>query len=323
MPDPLVNRCRPLPEGSTLCILGAGFSGRRLASLAEAMGMRVITTSRNPDPGSKTLPFDSANNLIPPASAFEGVTHLLSTIPPGRETSDPVLRTLGPLLRQQPLRWVGYLSTTGVYGNTNGEWVREADPPNATQERSRRRLACEQEWLKSGLPVQILRLPGIYGPGRSPLAAVKAGTLQPIDKPGQVFCRVHIDDIAAACLHLMHCSAEGHHPSVVNVCDHEPAPSALLQRHAAELQGCPLPDAKPYSEAEAEMSPMARSFWAENRRVSNDLLCKELGYRMMHPNFRSGLAQCLEQERLTEQQVPSAAGSTAATHATASAGPDR
>ena len=100
------------------------------------MGIRVITTRRNPDPGSKALPFDSANNLVPPASAFKGVTHLLSTIPPGRETSDPVLRTLGPLLQQQPLRWVGYLSTTGVYGDTGGQWVRETDPPKATQERS-------------------------------------------------------------------------------------------------------------------------------------------------------------------------------------------
>ena len=104
MPDPLVNLCRPLPTGSTLCILGAGFSGRRLASLAEALGIRVITTRRNPDPGSNALAFDSANNLVPPASAFEGVTHLLSTIPPGRESSDPMLRTLGPLLQQQPLR---------------------------------------------------------------------------------------------------------------------------------------------------------------------------------------------------------------------------
>ena len=169
------------------------------------MGMRVITTDatliqqqgasirQRQQPGAASL-------------SLKGVTHLLSTIPPGRETSDPVLRTLGPLLQQQPLRWVGYLSTTGIYGDTDGQWVRETDPPKATQERSRRRLACEQEWLNSGLPVQILRLPGIYGPGRSPLAAVKAGTLQPIDKPGQVFCRVHIDDIAAACLHLMHCS---------------------------------------------------------------------------------------------------------------------
>ena len=308
MLDPLVNRCRPLPEGSTLCILGAGFSGRRLATLAEAMGIRVVTTRRNPDPSSRSLAFDSANNLVPTSSSFEGVTHLLSTIPPGREASDPVLRTLGPLLKQLPLRWVGYLSTTGVYGNTDGHWVCEADPPNATQKRSQRRLACEQEWLKSGLPVQILRLPGIYGPGRSPLAAIKAGSIQPVDKPGQVFCRVHIDDIAAACLHLMHCSAQGRHPTVVNLCDHEPAPSVLLQRHAAELLGCHLPDARPYNEAEAEMSPMARSFWAENRRVSNDLLCKELGYTMVHPNFRSGLAQCLEQEKLREQKAPSVSG---------------
>lgn len=307
MPDSLVNRCRPLPADATLCILGAGFSGGRLAALAEALNIKVITTRRNPDPQSRSLRFDSANAVIPSDRDLDGVTHLLSTIPPGNSENDPVLQTLGDRLKHLPLRWAGYLSTTGVYGDTGGRWVSERDPAQPTQERSRRRFACEQQWLNSGLPVQILRLPGIYGPGRSPLAAVQAGTLKPIDKPGQVFCRVHIDDIAAACLHLMHCSAQGEHPAVVNICDHEPAPSHLLQHHAAELLGCRLPEARPYVDAEATMSPMARSFWAENRRVSNDLLCRQLGYTMVHPNFRSGLAQCLEEERLrgmTARSVP-------------------
>ena len=298
MLESLVNRCRSLPAGSTLCILGAGFSGQRLAALAEALNIRVLTTRRNPEPDSGALRFDTANKVVPRESDLRGVTHLLSTIPPGRDQNDPVLRTLGAQLRQLPLRWVGYLSTTGIYGNTEGNWVSESDPPQPTQDRSRRRLICEQEWQNSGLPVQILRLPGIYGPGRSPLAAVQAGTLKPVQKPGQVFCRVHIDDIAAACLHLMHCSAAGQHPPVVNVCDHEPAPSHVMQRHAAELLNCDLPEARSYADAEADMSAMARTFWAENRRVSNDLLCKTLGYSMIHPTFRSGLAQCLMEERL-------------------------
>ena len=308
MTESLVNRCRSLPAGSTLCILGAGFSGRRLAALAEALNIRVLTTSRNPDPESRDLRFDTAQNLMPTDAELDGVTHLLSTIPPGRDQNDPVLRTLGPQLRQLPLRWAGYLSTTGVYGDTEGAWVSEADPPQPGQDRSRRRLVCEQEWMNSGLPVQILRLPGIYGPGRSPLAAVKAGSLKPVHKPGQVFCRVHVDDIAAACLHLMHCSAAGQHPPVVNLCDHEPAPSHVMQRHAADLVDCDLPETRNYTDAEADMSAMARSFWAENRRVSNDLLCKTLGYTMVHPNFRSGLAHCLEAERLMGNPTQSASG---------------
>ena len=307
MTESLVNRCRSLPAGSTLCILGAGFSGRRLAALAEALNIRVLTTSRNPDPESRDLRYDTAQNLIPTDAELDGVTHLLSTIPPGRDQNDPVLRTLGPQLRQLPLRWAGYLSTTGVYGDTEGAWVSEADPPQPGQDRSRRRLICEQDWLNSGLPVQILRLPGIYGPGRSPLAAVKAGTLKPVHKPGQVFCRVHVDDIAAACLHLIHCSAAGQHPPVVNLCDQEPAPSHVMQRYAADLLNCDLPEIRNYTDAEADMSAMARSFWAENRRVSNDLLCKTLGYTMVHPNFRSGLAQCLEAEKLMETSTQSAA----------------
>ncbi|QNI52622.1 putative conserved NADP-binding domain-containing protein [Synechococcus sp. BIOS-E4-1] len=300
MPESLVNRCRSLPTGSTLCILGAGFSGRRVAALAEALNIRVLTTRRNPDPKSRALRFDTDQYVLPSDSELHGVTHLLSTIPPGRDQTDPVLRTLGSQLSRLPLRWAGYLSTTGIYGDTGGAWVSETDAPRPGQDRSRRRLICEREWLNSGLPVQILRLPGIYGPGRSPLAAVKAGTLKPIHKPGQVFCRVHVDDIAAACLHMMHCSAAGQHPPVVNICDHEPAPSHVMQRHAADLLDCDLPEARHYEDAEADMSAMARSFWAENRRVSNDLLCKTLGYTLIHPNFRSGLSHCLEAERLTE-----------------------
>ena len=306
MPESLVNRCRSLPAESRLCILGAGFSGHRVAALAEALNISVLTTRRNPESNSRSLRFDTARNVIPTEAELHGVTHLLSTIPPGRDQNDPVLRTLGAQLCQLPLRWVGYLSTTGVYGDTDGAWVSESDTPKPGQDRSRRRLICEQEWLNSGLPVQILRLPGIYGPGRSPLAAVRAGTLKPIHKPGQVFCRVHVDDIAAGCLHLMHCSAAGQHPAIVNICDHEPAPSHVMQRHAADLLNCNLPEIRDYADAETDMSAMARSFWAENRRVSNDLLCKTLGYSMIHPNFRSGLQHCLEEERLMESLARSA-----------------
>lgn len=306
MPEALVNRCQPLPRGSKLCILGAGFSGGRLASLAAALQIPVISTRRDPAPESGLLAFDATTGTIPDPRQLEGITHLLSTIPPDREGNDPVLTTLGDQIRQWPLRWVGYLSTTGVYGNTNGDWVSETDSPQPGQDRSRRRLACEQAWRSMGLPLQILRLPGIYGPGRSPLAAVKAGTLQPVDKPGQMFCRIHVDDVAAASLHLMHRSAQGQHPEIVNVCDDEPAASVAVHQYAASLLNCTLPQTKPFSEAEAGMSAMAQSFWAENRRVSNQLLRQDLGYELIHPTYRSGLAQCLAIETLRESGTASA-----------------
>ena len=305
MPESLVNRCQSLPVGSKLCILGAGFSGSRLATLAAALQIPVISTRREPDPGSGHLAFDTTTGQIPDPRQLEGVTHLLNTIPPDRQGNDPVLQTLGDQIKHWPLRWVGYLSTTGVYGNTDGAWVSENDRPQPTQERSRRRLACEQEWLSKGLPLQILRLPGIYGPGRSPLAAVKAGTLTPVDKPGQMFCRIHVDDVAAAALHLMHCSAQGQHPEIVNICDDEPAASLAVHRYAASLLNCDLPRAKPFIEAEASMSVMARTFWADNRRVSNQRLRKDLGYELIYPTYRSGLTQCLEIEALRESRTPS------------------
>ena len=129
--------------------------------------------------------------------------------------------------------------------------------------------------------------------------------MTPVDKPGQVFCRIHVDDLAAAALHLMHRSAEGQHPEIVNVCDDEPAASLSVHRYAASLLNCELPPAKPFTEAEPSMSTMARSFWADNRRVSNQRLRKDLGYELMYPTYRSGLTQCLEIEALMESATPS------------------
>ena len=304
MPSALVNRGRSWPEAATLLVLGGGFSGQRIAALARAQGARVLTTRRLPetddDPGLAAsldvLRFDSQLGRIPTPDQLTGVTHVVSTIAPERSGQDPVLRCLGDQLSSMPLQWVGYLSTTGVYGDRQGRWVSETDAPNPTQERSKRRLECEQAWLNSGLPVQILRLPGIYGPGRSPLRAILRGEIKPIDKPDQVFSRVHVDDIAGACLHLIDRAAAGQQPAIVNVCDDLPAPAADVQTYAAELLGQRLPPRRAYADAEATMTPMARSFWAENRRVSNRLLCQELGYQLLHPNFRSGMRDCWQRE---------------------------
>ncbi len=205
----LVKRSQPLAADTKLLVLGGGYSGRCLAGLARALGTPVLCTRRSLDSAEADLLFDSnGQDQLDPA-ALEGVTHLLSTIPPDREGNDPVLLKLLPTLRSLPLRWAGYLSTTGVYGDRQGGWVSEQDDPAPALDRSMRRLNCEKAWLRSGLPIQILRLPGIYGPGRSVLNGLQQGRARLIDKPGQVFCRIHVEDIAGACWHLMHRAGAG------------------------------------------------------------------------------------------------------------------
>ena len=292
----LVKRSQPLASDAKLLVLGGGYSGRCLASLARALGTLVLCTRRSLDSAEADLLFDSnGQDQLEPA-ALEGTTHLLSTIPPDREGNDPVLLKLLPTLRSLPLRWSGYLSTTGVYGDRQGGWVSEQDDPAPTLDRSMRRLNCEQAWLHSGLPIQILRLPGIYGPGRSVLNGLEQGRARLIDKPGQVFCRIHVDDIAGACLHLMHRAADGPGPTIVNVSDNCPAAPQDLLQYGAGLLNCELPDEEPFEQASPSMSAMARSFWSENRRVSNTLLCRQLGYSLLHPDFRAGLQDCFRQE---------------------------
>ena len=309
MLNELVNRCRPLPANATLLVLGAGFSGSRIAALARSLGTRVLTTCRLPDDGDndQNLRFDSQLGRIPTAEQLRGVTHLVSTIAPERDGQDPVLRCLGDQLQAMPLEWVGYLSTTGVYGDRQGGWVSENDQPTPTQERSKRRLACEQTWLATSLPVQILRLPGIYGPGRSPFQAIRRGEIHPIDKPNHVVSRVHVEDVAGACIHLIDRASHGQRPTVVNVCDDLPAAPADVQRFASELMGLSLPASRSFDEAFEGMSPMARSFWAENRRVRNTLLCDELGYQLQHPNYRQGMRDCWEQEGFNPRESTSTA----------------
>ena len=304
----LVKRSQPLVAEAKLLVLGAGYSGRCLASLARAMGTAVICTRRSLDAAEADLLFDSnGQNGFDPA-ALEGVTHLLSTIPPDREGNDPVLSKLLPTLRSLPLRWAGYLSTTGIYGDRQGAWVSEEDPPAPALERSIRRLNCETAWRDSGLPVQILRLPGIYGPGRSVLNGLQEGRARMIEKPGQVFCRIHVEDIAGACWHLIHHAEKGYQPTrvnaaVVNVVDDLPAATADLLRYAASLLGCAPPPTEQFDQISESMSPMARTFWSENRRISNHRLCQDLGYQLLHPNYRVGLQDCLNQDKLNSSAL--------------------
>ena len=311
----LVKQSQPLADDAKLLVLGGGYSGRCLARLARAMGTQVLCTRRSLDSEEADLLFDSNGQDHLDPAALEGVTHLLCTIPPDREGNDPVLSKLLATLRSLPLRWAGYLSTTGVYGDRQGGWVSEEDAPAPALDRSIRRLNCEAAWQRSGLPIQILRLPGIYGPGRSVLNGLQQGRARLIEKPGQVFCRIHVEDIAGACWHLMHRAEHAHDPSmdnwtVVNVVDDLPAPTTDLLRHAAALLGCALPPLEQFDQIVESMSPMAQTFWSENRRVSNHRLCQELGYWLLHPNYRVGLQDCLDQDKLNPTDLRSPPRST-------------
>ncbi|MBR0678510.1 SDR family NAD(P)-dependent oxidoreductase, partial [Roseomonas alkaliterrae] len=238
------------------------------------------------------------------AAAGEAIriaSHLLVTAPPG-EGGDPVLAAHGAAieaaLRAGTLRWVGYVSTTGVYGDRGGAEVDEATPPAPGQPRSLRRLEAEKAWraaTEGRAALDLMRAGGIYGPGRSPFEELRAGTARRIVKPGHAFSRIHRDDIARAVLAAI---GQALPPAVrvLHLVDNEPAESAEVLAHAARLLGLPPPPAIAFEEARARMSPMALSFWAENRRVANAATKAALGIAWRYPTFREGLAAILAEE---------------------------
>ena len=293
----IVKRLEPLPPKSKLIILGGGYSGQKIASVGRNLGIKVLCSRRQQ--GSKGADFKFNNDKELSNEIFEGATHVLSCIPPLPNGKDPVLINLkSQLLNLKNLKWVGYLSTTGVYGDAKGSWVNENTSPNPQQDRSIRRFSCEQEWLATKLPIQILRLPGIYGPKRSAFESILNGTAKMIDKPGQIFSRIHVDDIAGAVLFLINLYAVGKNPSVVNVADDLPTNNLEVIDYAAKLAKKSLPPTVPFQIAKKTMSPMALSFWQENRKVDNNLLRKKLGYSLIYPDFKSGLKNCYSKLKL-------------------------
>lgn len=223
------------------------------------------------------------------AVSLEGTTHLLLSIPPG-EQGDPVLPLhIDQLRGLSTLEWVGYLSTTGVYGNRDGAWVDESTPVAPTLARTQRRVDAERAWLDSGLPAHVFRLAGIYGPGRSAVDDVLAGTARRIDRPGHVFSRIHVDDIAGV---LSASMARPNPGAIYNVCDDEPAEPRTVVEYAAHLLRRSLPPPVPFEKA--ELSPMAQGFWADHRRVRNERIKDELGVSLMFPSYREGLAAIVE-----------------------------
>ena len=298
-----VKRSAPLPPNSKLLILGGGFSGQRIAFLARSLGSKAICTRRDLNSRGADLAFDTETKIFPALDDLQEVTHMVSCIPPAINGSDPVLTHLKEELKSLPLlKWVGYLSTTGVYGDCKGEWVSEKNEPKPQQARSKRRLACEQAWQQSGFPVQILRLPGIYGPGRSALSSIRKGKSKTINKPGQVFSRIHVDDIAGATIHLINLAHKDNKPPIINIADNLPTSNIEVLRFAANLLGHSLPPPEPFESAAKDMSPMALSFWQENRKICNQMLCKELGYNLIYPDYKEGLKNCLIEEKLIDSK---------------------
>jgi len=292
---------------SRLLVLGGGYCGFRLARAALGQGLAVTITHRQASPphagtapqangdGLQWLRFDSEQGHRLEAAALAGVSHVLVTIPPDQQGEDPALRALAPLQRQLSLQWLGYLSTTGVYGDRGGGWVDESSATQPRAQRSQARLASEQAWLRTGWPVQVFRLPAIYGPGRSPFQSLRENRSRLIHKPGQVFSRIHVDDIVGGLLHCLRLPPR-RRPSLLNLADDRPCPSSESLGYAAHLLGCKLPEVERYGDIAADLSPMARSFWEENRRASNRRLTQELGYRLLFPSFREGYRASLEEE---------------------------
>ena len=276
---------------SHMLFFGYGFCAAALSPLLAARGFQLSATCRDEEKAAAL----QSQNITPvrlsgaPLSqkTVESATHILLSAPP-QESGDPALPLLKDALATQRPAWMGYLSTTGVYGDHGGAWIDEDTPPGPLGARGQRRVDAEAAWgglaKRHDLPLHYFRLAGIYGPGRNQLSSVKNRTARRIDKPEQVFSRIHVDDIARVLLASIDRPRAGR---AYNLCDDEPAPPQDVVAFAASLLGMPPPPLVPF--AEAELSPMARSFYAENKRLKNDRLKDELGVTLKYPDYRSGL----------------------------------
>ena len=280
----------------TLLSLGHGYSAAYLAKRLVPHGWRIAGTTRDADKfdalrAQRITPLLWDRDAILPW--LEHASHVLVSAGP-TETGDPTLDLLAADFEKHAARmtWVGYLSPTGVYGDAQGGWVDESAPLSPATERGRRRVAAENAWTAiPDLPLHIFRLAGIYGPGRGPFAKVRNGTARRIIKEGQVFSRIHVEDIAQVLEASMAAPQPG---TAYNLCDDDPAPPQDVIAHAADLLGVAPPPELPFDQA--ELSPMARSFYAESKKVRNDLILNELGVELMFPDYRTGLQQMLAQE---------------------------
>ena len=287
------------PSIPHLFCFGLGFSGQALARLVLDAGWRVSGTVRTAEKaarlrarGIEALVLDASDARALPAdveAALQDSTHILQSVGTAKAGEDPVLPLLQPLAPSLSPTWAGYLSTTVVYGDWAGAVVDERSETRSTSTRGLSRLAAEAAWGALGWPLHVFRLAGIYGPGRNALETVRKGKARIIDKPDQVFSRIHVDDIATAVFASMtHGTATVERAEVFNVCDDFSCAPGDVIAHACGLLGQPVP--APVSMDEAGLSPMGRSFYADNKRVSNQKLKDVLGWAPAYPTYREGLA---------------------------------
>lgn len=277
----------------TLLSFGHGYSARALAKLLP--DWRIIGTTRSAEK-AEALRADGADALIwpgnDPTEALQTATHILLSIAP-EEAGDPVFLAHADAIEDAPnLQWIGYLSTTGVYGDHAGGWVNEDTLLTPSTKRGQMRVKAEAQWQSLDLPLHIFRLAGIYGPGRGPFTKVRSGTARRIIKKGQVFSRTHVDDIAQV---LTASIAQPNPGTIYNVCDDDPAAPQDVIAYAAELLGLPVPPDIAFESA--DFTPMARSFYAESKRVRNDRITEDLGVKLRYASYRDGLKALLEDER--------------------------
>ena len=280
----------------TLLSFGHGYSARALSRILLPQDWRIIGTTRDEDKAVRLMNEGIEPRIWPGADmipALNAATHILISAGPD-DAGDPVLAQLETEVatRAGQFEWVGYLSTTGVYGDHDGDWVDEETPLTPATKRGIARVVAEAAWQAiADLPLHIFRLAGIYGPGRGPFAKVRNGTARRIIKQGQVFSRTHVADIARI---LAASIKKPNIGSIYNVCDNDPAPPEDVIAYAAELLGMPIPEAIDYETA--DMTPMARSFYAESKKVRNDKIKTELGVELLYPDYKTGLKALLARE---------------------------
>lgn len=297
----------PAARDKKLFCFGYGYTASFLAERLKPFGWKIAGTTTDPEKrvfmkqaGIEAQLYDHNHTINDPYASFKDVSHVLLSIPPGAD-GDLVVDIHGLDLCKMPnIEWVGYLSTTAVYGNQDGNWVDELTPPEPSSRRGSLRLRAEQQWqflqTNDGLPLHIFRLAGIYGPGRSAIDSVRAGTARRIDKPGHVFNRIHVEDIVQALVASMNQPRPG---AIYNLSDDDPGPSHDVVTFACNLVGIDPPPITQFDQT--EMAPIVRSFYKDNKRVRNDLVKKELGVDFIYPDFRAGLQACMDIEDNTAE----------------------
>jgi len=290
---------RPVARDKKLFCFGFGYTAAFLSAVLKSYGWSIGGTTTDPEKceflrnmGYDVILFDHSHSIQAPAETFDGVTHVLLSIPPN-DQGDPAFTVYGHDIAAIPtLEWMAYLSTTGVYGNQNGAWVDESAPPNPDSRRGSLRLKAEQQWqslyLQAGLPLHIFRLSGIYGPGRSAIDTVRTGQARRIEKKGHVFNRIHVADIVQAIILSMNQPNAG---AIYNLADDLPSPAHEVISYACALVGIEPPPVIDFDQA--ELAPMVRSFYKDNKRVSNARIKQELGIHLMYPDYKRGLQTCI------------------------------